>query len=351
MSEFINLFIANLHKFIFDLNRYSPHNILETFLSSFNNIDFNLILVRYLKKVRPIQDLLKSNNEQIFEEPLYLFPDINISEFWPKLQKGQKRKVFTYLQLLYVQAELILEKDNKNNIDFINNKIKSDITLENELEEEEFNPFLGLGVAENSFNLEGMKEGLDNLVEEDIHKPGFESILAASGIEKLIDVDDILKKLNDMTDADVEETTSSFQKLFHGNEKVTGLINDIIINFKQELSENIKPEKNKFADVMQMAKNVAEKTKPNINKEDINIGAMINSFKNMTNETDGPLNDKLRGLANLMEKFTSKKNPSQADLNNIMNNMGDMLPPNMMNKANLNNPHSKKYVMKNKNKK
>lgn len=339
MSDYFNLFIANLYKFISDLNRYIPDPQLELFINSFNNINFNMIIVRYLKKLRPFQDLLKTNNETIFDNPLFIFPEINISSFWSKLQKGQKSKIFAYLQVLYIQAELILEKDNKENIEFLDN-IKTN----------EFNPFMGLG-QENTFNIECMKEGIENMVDENIGKPGIESMIGSLGIDKMLDVDSILKNLNQMSDEEIEGTTSTFQKMFHGNEKVETFISDIISNFRQELSENIKPDKNNFADVMKMAQNVSDKIKPDIKKEDIDVGQLINNLKNMTPNDNSPLSNQLHNLANIMGKFA--KNPSSANMNKMMANMqgampNGMMPANLMNKAQANNPHSKKYVPKNK---
>lgn len=336
MSDYFNLFITNLYKFISDLNRYIPDPQLDLFIESFNNIDFNMIIVRYLKKIRPFQNSLKTNDESIFEKSLFIFPEIDISNFWPKLNKGQKGKIFAYLQVLYIQAELILENDNKENINFLNN-IKTN----------EFNPFIGLG-EENAFNIECMKEGIDNLVETDVGAPGIESMLGTLGIDKMLDVDSILKNLNQMSDEEIENTTSTFQKMFHGNKKVETFMEDIISNFRQELKENIKPEKNNFADVMKMAQNVSEKIKPDIKKEDIDVGQLINNLKNMTPNDNSPLSNQLHNLANIMGKFA--KNPSAANMNKMMANMPNGMIPNgvIPNKAQANNPHAKKYVPKNK---
>jgi hypothetical protein len=329
MSKYFNLFVTNLFDFMKALNRYVPDDKFQEFLDiPVDKLDFNMLIVRYLNKTRPIKVELKAGDHSIFEKPLVIFPEIDISEYWGRLKSGQKNKVLIYMQLLHVQAELIIGGE----------------------EEAEFNPFLGLGVNEDEFTLNSMKEGIEGMVDTEVTAPGLETMLNFAGLEKHLNVDEILNKLNSMTSDDIDETTKTLSSIFNGNDKMKQFIGDVLNNVKTEIGENKKTEGNKISDIFKMAQNVGEKINPNITKDDINFGDVMKNLKEMNGGeglADNPLGDKLEGLMKMMTGIMGGKQPSKAEMDKMVKEVG--MNPNMMmgmNPAAAKNPHNKKYVPK-----
>ena len=116
MENYYNQFVSNLKKFISDLNRYCPNEGCHNFLNVYESLDMGKVMVRYLGTMRKYENKLKNCDESLFTEKLALFPQIDMRELWVKLSSGQKKKIWTYLQLLYIQCEVIL-----NHKEFIQN--------------------------------------------------------------------------------------------------------------------------------------------------------------------------------------------------------------------------------------
>lgn len=317
-------FLSTMLEFTKTLNRYSPHNVLEKIINTpIENLDVNDMISRYMQAIKPIKEKLYDNDVTIFTSPIKIFDGYNLSKRWNGFSSGQKKKVTTFMKLLYVQGELVLG-------------IADDV-----------NPFEGLGVDENEFSLDNLEKGIDSLVDTKVvNSPGLESIIEMTGLDKHIDIDGIIGKLNSMTDEDIENTTTTISKIFNGGDKMNTFIADVMNNVKNELSENAKDEGNKISDILEITNNVASKIKPNISISDIDIGSVIENLKKMGAESGGAidpaLGDKLNGMMSMMNKFMATNDPQ--NLMNMAKSMGMQNNP-----AYTKNPHNKKYVPKKKN--
>lgn len=329
MSTNFVQFITHMMNFIETLNRYRPNPVLDGLLNmKLEEINFNNIIARYLGKVNMIKDKLNNNDYTIFDSPLKIIPDYDISEEWGYFTSGQKKKVITYMKLVYVQAELVVGLNNT---------------------EDEFNPFDGLDAEATGFDLDKMEQGIDNLIDVPSQStPGLDGLIEMSGLSKHLNVDSIIATLkNNMTDDEFDKATNTVCQIFNGGEQMNKSIGEIMKIAKTEIMENTKDSGNKIGDILKLSENMAGKIKDKINIKDININEVLNNLKTMNvpengEQVDPAINEKLAGLVNMMGSMMNGKN--KGTMNSMLSSMG-------INPAQMNNPHSKKYVPKKKNKK
>ena len=104
-----------------------------------------MIVVKVMKKH---SDKLMNKDESIFDNNLRMLPGIDFTALWPTLTSNRKNKIWTYLNILFINAELLLENDKVRNeeseVRNIVNQMVDDINIQNTQEEQIFNPFEGI---------------------------------------------------------------------------------------------------------------------------------------------------------------------------------------------------------------
>src|SRR5689334_8905240 len=97
MEEHYKNFITTLHKFIFDLNRYIPSDGTKEALQIYDKLDFAKVIFRLYHLLNNNLEKVKNKDETLFTSSFILLPNIDLSLYWTQLIKGQKDKLWLYL--------------------------------------------------------------------------------------------------------------------------------------------------------------------------------------------------------------------------------------------------------------
>lgn len=344
MEQYYHQFVTNLSNFISDLNRYIPNAGCDRFISVFDKIDMGKVMLRYLSTMRDYETLIKTRDELLFTNKLVILPDIDISEFWPKLSSGQKRKVWTYLQLLYVQSELILNYKESAQGDTEKNKTlktmlsdvkdkDNDNDKNTSTEEFTFNPYVGIGGSQTEYSIDEMYAGHDYPDEEQA-TPGLGSLASMVGLDKMLNVDKLSEQLKNMRKEDIDEATSNIKGLLANNvdEKTSGFIGEMLTSITDELSKDDISKGNPIDSIMRIAETVADKIKPKMESQDIDMTKLWNSTQELANnckDDDGNTpfgsNRNPFGMLNSLVSQLNNADPSEVDQEAYMNSCNDAL--------------------------
>ena len=345
MEQQYKKFVDYLHKFITDLNRYYPNEGCKTFLSVFDKLDIGKVMVRYLHKMRENEAMLNSRDETLFHKPLVLFPHIDLSFLWKFISESRKAKIWTYLQILYVQAEVILNYKESTDNDSSKNKVitsmANDIkTNDNKIE---FNPYHGIGSNDQNYNVNDVLEGIKDIKDEKITpgKMGLGTIASMIGIDKMLNIDELSDQLKNMSKEDIDDATDNIKKLLGPNvdENTSKLISNMLSGIGDELKKETGSSGNAFDSIMKIAENVADKIRPSMQSGDIDMKNLINSTKNLASQCKDSKGESIFGENNpfdMINNIIGNEPKTEEQYLAMCNNMLKNINPNSVNKDVLN---------------
>lgn len=252
----------NLFKFISDLHRYCPTSGTDSFIKQFKNLDIPKVINVFYDKMKTVEDKLNKKDESLFTADFLLFPEINISTTWSKLTSLRKEKIWTYLQILYIQSDILLNK----------NLEKKPL---------EFNPYVGIGDGDTNYGVEEMYSGVKNMPEPE--KPGIGSVTNLLGINKMLNLDKLSNELKNMSKDDIDEATNNIKNLLGSNvdDKTTNLISTMLSSINEELKKDNNSTDNPLDNIFKIAESVADKIKPSIQKDGIDMNKLWSSTQNL----------------------------------------------------------------------
>lgn len=323
MENNYTAFVQNLHRLVFDLNRYVPNDGSKNFLKVFDKLDMGKVMLRYLSTMREYETELQAKDESLFTLIYDIFPGIKLDEIWPQLSSSRKKKVWTYLQILYIQSELVLDYESAqqstdkkevleglvNNVNQYNNEVKlsekepidKDVDKQNTKKEDslcegdtsivttnpplEFNPFVGVGESNVEYSTTDMFAGVENLPDEEM-TPGLSSFASMIGIDKMIpNLDQLKDQLKNMNKEDIDEATNNIKSLLgdNVNEETSNLISDMLTNITDELKKEQANEEDPLKNIFKIAETVATKMKSKVENSNVDMKELLNSTQNIAN--------------------------------------------------------------------
>lgn len=347
-------FVTTFYKFIGDINRYVPTNGTKKSFEEFHKFDMAKLIFRTFHLLNDNITNINNKNELLFEKPFILLPDVDISSIWPNLIKGQKDKTWTYLNILQIESELLMNHTTQSqsiteqqDITLSQTEVNDDQSLAmvhidaettstTEPVPEEFNPYVGIGCTNNT--LYGVNEMFSALPTEDENQscgPGIETIAKMIGLNKLVNFEELSEQLKNMKKEDIDNATNGIKGLLGDNidEKTSALFKTMLTDISEEMKSTELGKGDPFKNLMNIAETVAGKMKPTIEKDNIDISQLINStqvFANQCKDKDGkPIFDGKMNPFSLLSQFVG--NSAQGDLNQeqcmaqcnaMLNNMG-----------------------------
>jgi len=324
MNKLYNEYVNSYCDFLKDLNRYNNNSNehITNYLNVHDKLDFNKVMLRYLSVFKEHEELLNKKDEKLFEYKLEILPQINISELYNNLTDKQKNKIWTYLQILFIQSELLL--NNKETPSPTNNMETS-----KELEEsKEFNPFKGVG-STTEYTVDELFSNIEKISDKE-YNMGLESIIETTGIDKMIDLNKLSEQLKNLNKEEIDEATNNIKGLFGDKmDKNTGdLLNNMLNNITSELKKEDISNGNPIKNIMKIAETVATNLKPQINEKNIDMSKLWNSTENIAknykdNKGENPFgnNNPLQMLGKMMNMIN---NPNLNE-NDCLDECNDML--------------------------
>ena len=109
-----NEFKKTVYNFINDLERYHSNPACLRLIEIYENLDMNRVLARFIRLMGKHELELKNQDETLFDEPCDPLPGLQLSDIFPKLASGQKRKIFNYLHCLLILSKINFFLYSKN---------------------------------------------------------------------------------------------------------------------------------------------------------------------------------------------------------------------------------------------
>lgn len=324
MDGYYKNYVTQLHQFISDLHRYKPTEGTDKFLKMFDKLDLGKVLLRYYSVMDSCKDKLDNKDESLFDSPVVVVPNVDISFYWSSLNNGQKKKVWTNLQMLYIWSELMLHPES----------------------EESFNPYVGVGDTDKEYGVNEMFQGVDSMEDYKPEGPNISSVAKMVGLDKMFDVDNVdlegLKdQLKNMSQEDIDEATNSLNGLLgQGDDKMKDFISDMLGNITEELKTDTTLEKNPLEGMMSIAESVAKKMHGKLDPSDFDIEKMMESTKKMASqcETENGVNplDMVTQMMGTLDNQQMTEEECLAQYTSMMQNL------NTANKPKKGNPKKKR---------
>jgi hypothetical protein len=267
------------------------------------------VLTQNLDKFFPEQDnsLFQVKNEK--NELVTIIPGLDINLVLKQKFMSEENMKFLWgnLYMMYVSsASMILtlnsESKKTEKVKELLPQMRVKIV---EMGVTQDNPFVGLNVETGEYDVETMFTNSD-IPQQDLSGMSTEDMLKMSGINKLFDMKELTKQLEELDDATIEKSAKDITKIIGADgDSDIGKICDTLV--KNAVSE-LKNSKDGNIDIFGIARTVAQNVGKNMKKEDFEKTAnhfnnfMANSqenFKNMKDENGNPISENLLNSLNI----------------------------------------------------
>lgn len=356
MEQHYKNFITTFFRFITDYDRYVPNEGCKKALAIYNNLDMAKVIFKVHTLLKTNNNKLSAKDETLFNDDFVLLPGVNLSENWMKLTKGQKDKLWTYLNILYLETDILMNQPNNTTTSTTPQNESSGSKKENDVEKQmvvstskqEFNPYLGIGGDTSSSTEYGVNDMFANLPEDDgPSAPGLSTIASMIGLDKMVNMDDLQNQLQNMKPEDIESATENIKGMLGDNidEKTSQALTDMLNSIANELSNNkMNNGGNPLDNIINIAKKVSGKMQSDVENNNIDISKLFQSTQALASQCkdkDGkPMFDEKNNPFNLIEQMTKNMKASNGNINEeaCMKQCNDMLKNMGMDNIDLNNP-------------
>lgn len=349
MEQHYTTFLETLYKFIFDLNRYSPNDNCAEVIQIFDKLDVVKIIYRVYNQLSKSASLIENKDETLFQTPFAILPDIDLSIYWPKLIKGQKDKLWTYMRILLIESDVLmnyqqsqpsisqttsLEVSQQNtSLEVPQPFTSSELVVVNK--ELDFNPYVGIGPSgQNEYNVNDLFSGLPKDDEENNnYGPGLGMIANMIGLDKKINIEELSEQLKNMKPEDIESATNNIKSMLGTtvDQKTSDFLSSMLTNISQEMSSTKMKNGDPLGNIMNIAKSVAEKIRPQVEENQIDMSQLLASTKGFATQcrdkNGKPMFTENNNPFMMLEQLTSNMRENNGQLtenqyNEMLRNMG-----------------------------
>lgn len=345
MEKCHDMFIANLMLILGTLQETNKN--ASKLIDAFNNDQIDVQKEgTIIKKIHTVLDnhstLLENKDPQLFNLvettdkkviKLTIIPAIDIALSWEKINEVQKENIWKYLtNIKELTHNMIYEEFDKNSNQLV--KVDTPQTIFTEFKfmfpdsklllPDDFNPYIGVGSNDLSFGVTELLSGPEHLPENAQSASGFGKLF---GIDKLLNTEELMKQLKNLTKEDIDAATQNIKKLLEGTDENTSDVLGLVLNgISEELKKDDITAGNPTNNILKIAEGVATKVMPKINKKKIDVDKMLNSAKNLATkykDKDGkPLFDEKNNPLNIVTQLMEGqlKNSRQAGNKKNKNN-------------------------------
>ena len=323
MSKYnhFNEFNDNLHKFIEDIYKFTKYDNAKKFLDSFENINKKRIILFFKKVTKNLEQQIKNKDMQLLTTKFIVLPSIDLVKFWPKLSSNdQKEKMWIYLHLLFLSANMIDDSDLDSNIVPKTPELE---VKELKTDKPEFNPFVGVQSNNDgkSFGFDELKSGPASL---DDKKPASPSLFNMASFTQGLGLDRYMEKLLDqlknIDKADIDNAVNNLKTHLGQDtyDKTGGIITDMLTDITDGLKNSDLTNGNPFENIKGIAMDIAQKMIPKIKNSGIDKSTIESSFKNLLNKYNIPSADGSNPSGNIINNLFSMMNKMK-DMSGIPN--------------------------------
>ncbi len=286
MDQYYQEFSSNLLNFIKDVNRYQKNDVCDKILEYYPRLKTEKLVMKVYNACSSCSESIKAENEGIFNNEFNVFPGFNLSQLWVNFTSGQKKKIWTYLQMLYIQSNMIVSMLTKNEISDSEKNIMKDIVVHN------FNPYIGVG-SNNDYTVGDIVESNNKFNEklDEEYKPelgmSFNKIIG-----QFVNMEDLSKALQNLDDTQINSAVENITNMLGttSDDRSKELITNIMDNIKNEINTPENQEKIKSGDcsvLIDLATKSYENMKNQVVVDQGDMSNLSGAVNNMINQLGG----------------------------------------------------------------
>jgi len=268
------------------------------------------VLTQYIDNFfpNPTLELFSLKNED--NRTVTIIPGLDINLVCKTFSEDDQKVLWSHFYMMYISAVEMISSVNehkKNKIIYqLLGKMRNKVVDMGIIKKDKFfNPFIGVGINDESenYNVETMYENIENMPAST--GPSIEDVINLSGVNKLVDLEQLNEQLKNIKDEDITSATDSITKLL-GAEKdsdvgeICGtLVSEIVADLKSNPNGGIK---SMFGTAKSVTEKIGEKLdRTKMQKTAQQLGNFLKNggenLKNMKDENGNPVG------ANIMESL------------------------------------------------
>jgi hypothetical protein len=296
------------------------------------------VLTQYVDKLypEPAMDLFSLKNEE--GKTVTIIPGLDINLVAKDFTDDEKKILWSHLYMMYISSVEMISVVNghkKNKVVYkLLGKMRNKVVEMGVLKKDNFfNPFIGVGSSNDmdDYNVETMYENIENVPLST--GPSMEDVIKLSGVDKLVNIDQLNDQLKNIKDEDITSATQSITKLLGAENdsdigEVCGtLVQGIVADLKANPNGGIKS-------MFDTAKSVTEKVGGKLDKDKMKKTAMQlgdflknggENLKNMKDDKGNPIGanimESLKLPLQLVQSMEKGKSIDPSQYMNLMNSI------------------------------
>lgn len=233
--------------------------------------------------------------------------DINLVLKQKFVSEEEMKLLWGNMYMMYISsANMVLATNEKKKTDK-NTELLSAMrkwVSENNISEE--NLFVGLNATTGEYDVETMFANVNSQSQQDLSGMSTDDLLKMSGINKLFDMKELSKQLEELDEETIKKSAKDITKIIgaEGDSEIGNICDTLVQNAVSELKNS----KDGNINIFEIAKTIANKVGKNMNKNQFEKTAqhfnnfMANSkdnLKNMTDENGNPIGDNILNSLNI----------------------------------------------------
>jgi hypothetical protein len=360
MQKYHDTFISSMMLLLYILSETGKPSVItnsKKLIGAINNKQLDVckegdIIKKFYVIVENNINLLQNKDSQLFNIKerknnknctVTIVPAIDIGASWSMLNEESRENIWIYLKSMYINSVKMVNTANENInsdnniITQFNEDIKNTDIITKFWEcypestainknKREFDPYVGVGSANAEYGIDQILSGPEMLPEQT--KPGPDGIVQMLGIDKMINMKELVDQLKNLSPDEIEKATTSIKGMFGDIDSDTSEMIDMMLNdISSELQKDTQND-NPLNNVINIAETVAKGLLPKLDPKKIDMNNIWNHAKNMTskcNDKDGnPIfadnNNPISMLTGFVEKqMAMHKNNMESDNKDNMN--------------------------------
>lgn len=289
MDKYIAGFSEELTNLIFLVYELMPTTEVEHIINIFPKLNKLKLVDKFNANVLRFKSNIHQRDTSIFNAPLYIIPEFNMSKFWPNIPDTRKDEIWKMLTKLTIYASIINSMPNNDATPHAEKKCDNKNT-------KEINPYFGIkadpnGVSVNSM-IDEIKKGetsgnpLVNMLKEKLNDP------------------EIVDKLKNIDDAELSTIKSDIKNMMSpciSDPKISNLIDNMLCNISAELKGNDITNGNIFDNMVKIAEKMSKNVASDGSIKSIDPDVLLKSTQMMLNNM---------GLENIQSQLPPGLDPS-----------------------------------------
>lgn len=274
-----------------------------------------------LKNRDPKLFQLKTKNPTGKLVTMTIIPGIDLIYGWYLLTEQDKLELWTYLNNLYMTSlrlvhiangtegelsktefrELNYKELKKKFVEYFPSQTVINLT------NLDIDPFAGIGVQTTGFGVNEMVKNAVSGVEKYDDKPGISSIAKMMGADKLLNMEELRKQLQNINPKELKEASNNIKKLMGSNldNNSADFIGDILEDITCELKSDKLSGGDAIENIVRVAEAVAQRVMPKMEKKEIDVTKIWQSTGNLAAGIDKMAGGTGSGIGNPINMLTA----------------------------------------------